>query len=471
MRRYCRYLLPIVALLTGVSGFAQNRGESSAVQGITAKKQQSIDLENNAETGRMLGRFDRRFAVMDSLLFDRSLYLLSEPEIDSAGINFVMSRRVEEIDRAVDAQIAAMKSKTGLDIRGQVYVRPEQIINFDPDDPLVAYNAKAQAEIEWNIFHSSLYKRASKIRELQLQGEIRQLEYEKQALEETIYLQKQAVRYRYYGRLLTLLNIHAENLKLLMETQLYLLQHGKISSDDLMKLISAQAEVERQQIAIQSDTIVSELPARANVTCISVADTAVLMNYIREEHHDLKKLTLRQELLKAQRKNIDYLQTMDILPFARLSYYNRQSARNSHNLDVGVSFKIPLSFETARRRKALRAEQQVVGYEQQLTETEIERDVLMILRDLENYNENIYGEFKRMNGLKEYIRMRLDSYGNVVGEYSRIDRLQEYNTYLQAWERMLTYAYQRDCKLIELQSYVPDAPISNFLVFDELRQL
>ena len=473
MMRYCRYLLlPIVSILAAAAVFAQQpRGGASAVRSAMApKKQQSIDFDNPSEAERMLERFDGRFAFMDSIVFYQPLYLLSEPEIDSAGIDFVVSRRVEEIDRAVDAQVLAMKSRTGLEIRGQAYVRPGRFVSYDPDDPLVAYNAKLQAELVWDIFHSSLYKRASKIRELRLQGDIRQLEYEKDALRETIYLQRQTVRYRYFGRLLTILNIHAANLALLMDTQTYLLKNGKISSDDLMKLISEQAEIERQLIAIKSDSIVNELPARASVSCITVADTAVLMNYIREEHHDLKKLTLRQELLKVQRKNIDYLQSMEIQPFARIGYYNRASAHNTHNIDVGLTFRIPISLETARRRKALRAEQSVVGYELQQTGQEIEREVLMILRDLDNYNENIYGEYRRMSSLKEYLKMRINSYSNVAGEYSRIDRLQEYNAYLQAWERMLNYAYQRDCKLIELQSYVLDEPISKFLAFNELRQ-
>lgn len=431
---------------------------------------QHIALENTQATQLLLENFEERFAVMDSIVFHSPYSSFNdEPLLDPNTLTFIVNERVAEIDEVVDAQIAEMKSKTGLDIRGQTYIRPGRHISYDPDDPLVAYNSKIQAELEWNIFHSSIYKRASKIQELRLQGELRQLEYEKEALDETLFLQKNAVRYRYYGRLLYVLNVHSENLKLLMDTQMYLLQHGKISSDDLLKLIREQSEIERQLIAIKADSVVTEIPAAADVAYISVPDTTALMSCIRSEQRDLKKYALRKELLEVQRKNIDYLQTMDILPFARYSYYTRENAHNTYNIDVGVSFKIPLSAETAKKRKVIRAEENVVRYEQERAGQKVEREVTLILRELDNYNENIYGEFERMESLKRYLQMRIDSYNNVIGEYSRIDRLLEYNTYLQAWERMLAYAYQRDCKLIELQSYILAEPVSKFLNFQELR--
>ena len=465
-----RYTVCLLTAILTLNAVAQQNPAARRGSGFGAgEPRENVNFDNPVETQRILDRFDRRFEVMDSLVFRSPDATLSESELDYAAVDFIVSQRVEAIDEAVEAQIRAMKGKTGLDVRGQAYARPGRQLSYDPEDPLVAYNAKLQAELEWNIFHSSIYKRASKIRELRLEGELRQLEHEKDALSETVFRQKMSVRYRYYGRLLSVLNVHSENLRLLMETQIFLLQNGKISSDDLLKIINEQAEVERQLIAINSDSVVTELPANVGTAYISVADTAALMSYIREEHRDIRKLAMRQELLRVQRRNIDYLQTMDILPFARVSYYNREQVHNTHNIDVGVSFKIPLSGETARKRRAIAAEQNVVRYERERIGAQIEREVVSLLRDLENYNENIYGEYERMTSLKKYLRMRIDSYGNVAGEYSRIDRLQEYNAYLQAWERLLTYAYQRDCRLIELQSYVMDEPVSRYLVFQELK--
>lgn len=468
----CLHLTGIVAglfcWLSVCAQTAQNQQERIA-SSLAAKPEVNVSFDDPQEVQRMLDQYDERFAVMDSLVFRIPDTLSAGSALDEDAIDFIRSQRVAAIDQAVEAQIAAMKSNNGLDIRGQVYARPGRNLSYDPDDPLVAYNAKAQAELEWNVFHSSLHKRAEKIRELRIQGELRQLEYEREALEETLVLQKVSVRSRYYGRLLTVLNVHAENLRLLMNTQLYLLQNGKISSDDLLKIINEQADVERQLIAIMADSVMTGLPVTTSVAYISVADTAALMDYIRSEQRDLKRLSLRDELLSVQRKKTDYLQTMDILPFVRYSYYNRPDAHNTYNLDVGVSFKIPLSAETAKKRRALLAEQQVVRHEMEHMSLLVDREVHALLRELDNYNQNIYGEYVRMESLKHYLDARINSYGHVAGEYSRIDRLQEYNAYLQAWERLLAYTYQRDCKLIELQSFIMDEPVSRYLTFEELR--
>lgn len=451
--RYCIY---IATLFASFAVYSVSVAALPAGDDAPTKAQQVLD------------RFDERFAVMDSLVFRLPELQVAATELDSVSMAVITRERVAEIDDAVEAQIRAMKARTGLEIRGQTYFRPGATISYDPDDPLVAYNGKIQAELNWNIFHSSIYKRASKIEELRLQGELRQLEYEREALDETIYLQSNIVRRRHYGRLLSVLQVHLENVELLMQTQLYLLQNGKISSDDLLKLINEQSELERQLTAIRADSTITPLPVSSSALYISVTDTTALMSCIRDQQLDLKRYELKQSLLDVQRKNIDYLQTMDIQPFVRYSYYTRHNAHNTYNLDVGVSFRIPLSVETARKRKAILAEKNVLRYELEHSHDNVVHDIEALLRDLETENNNIFGEYERMQSLKRYLRMRIDSYGNVAGEYSRIDRLQEYNAYLQAWERLLGYVWRRDCLLIDLQSCVPDESISKFLVFQEL---
>ena len=425
-------------------------------------------LEATPKTRDMLARVDSRFAVMDSVIF-RNPHLSALPDmVDSTIARISQTERVEPIDRVVDAEIAEWKSKTGLDFRGQVYVRPGAGLSYDPDDPLVAYNAKIQAEVEWNIFHSSLYKRASKIKELQLAGEIRQLGYARDDLDEAILLQKKHVRFRHFGRMLTVLNLHFDNLQLLLETQMYLLEHGKISGDDLLKIINEQTELERQLISIKADSVVEAIFPPSAVAYIEVTDTAGIIKSIHDNNIELRKLDLQYDLLGLQRRNTDYLQTMNILPFVRFSYYNRQNVHNTHNLDVGVSFKIPFSSEMAKKRKVIAAEQNVVRYEQQQLEGEAYKDLQLIFHDLEIYNENIKGEHLRMQSLKKFLDMRTHSYKNVDGEYSRINRLQEYNSYLQAWERLLEYIYRRDLILIDIQRHLLTEPVSKYVRFTEL---
>ncbi|MCH5181991.1 MAG: hypothetical protein J1F06_05100 [Prevotellaceae bacterium] len=425
-------------------------------------------LENTPQTRDMLLRFDERFALMDSVIFRNPVRSAQADLSDSAVANVSRFERIDEIDRVVDAQIKAMKSKTGLDVRGQVYVRPGAGLSYDPEDPLVAYNGKIQAELEWNIFHSSLYKRANKIKELQLAGELRQLDYARDDLDEAVLKQQIMIRLRHFGRLLSVLNLHNDNLQLLLETQLYLLDHGKISGDDMLKIINEQTELERQLIAIKADSVVEALFPPSAVAYIELTDTAGIRASIRDNDIELRKLGLRYDLLTIQRSNIDYLQNMDILPFVRFSYYNRQNVHNTHNTDVGISFKIPLTREVSKKRRAIAAEQDVVRYEMQQIEDDVHKDLQIKFHDLEIYNENIKGEHLRMQSLKRFLDMRTHSYGNVDGEYSRINRLQEYNSYLQAWERLLEYVYRRDLILIDIQRRLLTEPVSKYITFKEL---
>lgn len=417
---------------------------------------------------QVIERFEERFAVMDSLIFPSAGSQCSIEDTFPQTRQTKAECRSEVIDEVTNAQIAAMKANTGLELRGQAYARPGRQISYDPDDPLVAYNAKLQVELNWDIFNSSVYKRRAKTDELRLKGELRQLDAEREVREQESYALGNAMRSRHYGHLMSLLKIHAENLQLLMETQIYLLQNGKISSDDLVKVINEQSETERRLVVLGADTSVHELPVSPAVISVSVADTTALFDSIGAQHRNLRRFALQQELLDAQRRNTDYAQTMYVTPFVRWSYYNRYMARNTYNIDVGVSFRLPLAAEASRKRQALTAQKNAVAYEQQHSAGVIMRDVRELLQEIENNNRNMCGEFARMKSLKDYLAMRIESYRNVAGDYSRVDRLLEYNAYLQAWERLLGYAYQRDCLLIELQEYLPDESVSDFLIFEEL---
>ena len=428
---------------------------------------QKLSLESTPKTTDILTRFESRFNHLDSVIFRSPLNNHYEAIFDSVFFEFAETERVKEVDAQVDAQVKEFKNKTGLELRGQLYVRPGKTLSYDPDDPLVAYNAKAQAELQWNIFNSSIYKRKSKIKELTIQGEIDQLNFIRNDLDEQILFQKQMIRYRHFRRLLSVLTMHAENIDLLMETQVYLLENGKISGEDLLKLINEKSEIERQLISIKVDSVIYEEPAPLSIAYIVKTDTAGIFKSIKENNIELKKLGLRYDLLGLQRNNTDYVQTMDILPFVRYSYYNRENVHNTYNLDVGVSFRIPISAEVSKKKKVFTTQQDVISYQQQILEGETTNGIYLSFHDLEIYNENIMGEYQRMKKLKDYLSMRSTSYYNVDGEYSRINRLQEYNAYLQAWERLLEYSYRRDMILLDLQGFLLTEPISNYIEFKE----
>lgn len=416
------------------------------------------------EASSFLSGFDKRFALMDSLIFNDSI----PQAVVIPHAHFVKSERVQEVDDVVQAQAEAYISKTGLEISGQIYGRPGEGIGYDPDDPLAAYFGKAQAELQWHIFQSSLYKRANRLQELKLRGDIDQLAFEKESIARTITNQKIASRRKHDAVLSGLLRYHYENINLLTDAQAYLLANGKISSDDLLKLLSDKAEIDRQLTTILSDTAVTEQITAPNVVYFDT-DSAALITHIAQSHLDLRRLDLEMELNDCRRDATDYVGTLSVSPFARYSFYLRNHAKSSQNVDVGVSFKIPLSSETTKQRKALEAERRVIARRQEDARQQILHEVQLILLELRGYNQNIYGEYERMKELKSYINMRTNSYENRVGEYNRLSRLQEYNAYLAAWERLVSFEYQRDSKLIDLQSYVMDQPVSNFVKFIPLK--
>jgi len=422
--------------------------------------QAQIIAQNSAE--KLLSLYEGRFSLMDSLLFGKQ-------EKNFSGFyksTFTKPERIDEIDAATDAKINAMKGKVGLEISGQAYYRPGKGIGYDPDDALSAYNMKGQGELQWHIFQSSLYKWANKIRELRLQGDIAQLDLEKQAIARTLVEQKLHTRSHYDAMMVELLQYHTDNLSLLTETQTYLLQGGKISSDDLLKLLSEKAEIDRQLIAIQSDTSIHRMRPTMKVVRV-IVDTTALLNHIRMYHHDLVKMDLQMELLDCRRAGIDYLQKMSVSPFVRYAWYHRPDISNSRNIDIGITFKIPLFTETMKERKALSAEKEVVKYQQKVLQEQFMRETNLLLLELNRYNESIRGEQERLSQLLDYMRMRNYGYENRVGEYNRLSKLMEYNACLSSWEKLLGYEYQRDCKLIDLQSFVMDCPLSDFLTIIE----
>lgn len=152
---------------------------------------QEPDIETTPKTQEILNRFERRFVTMDSIIFYNPHVAPGELKFDSVFFEFNEAERVGEIDAEVAAKVSEMKNKTGLAFRGQAYVRPGAGISYDPDDPLVAYNAKFQAEINWNIFNSSIYKRGSKRKAIEIQGELDQLNFVKNDLDEQILYRRQ----------------------------------------------------------------------------------------------------------------------------------------------------------------------------------------------------------------------------------------------------------------------------------------
>ena len=206
---------------------------------------------------------------------------------------------------------------------------------------------------------------------------------------QTITDQKMASRRKHDAVLMGLLRYHSENLDLLTRTQTYLLQNGKISSDDLLKLLNDKAEIDRQLTSITSDTTMHEQITAPNVVYFDT-DSASLMQHIEQSHLDLQQLETEMELSDCRRRAIDFWQTLVITPFARYAVYLRPSLRQSHNLDLGVSFRIPLSYEVQKKRRVLEKEKEVLAHRREVICEQMRREVRLILAELRSYNQRCH---------------------------------------------------------------------------------
>ncbi|MEY8688112.1 hypothetical protein AB9N12_18990 [Bacteroides sp. AN502(2024)] len=417
-------------------------------------------------------QFERRFELLDSII--------NHPERHSANAGAALSdnkivadhydRRVVDsvIDNKVDARISEMKNVTGLTVNGQVYGRLDEGFGLDEEDALSRYKGKIQAEIRWNFLKSSIINRKGKANEIRLQGDIQRLEYKRENIGRWVALQKELFRNRYDSLLCGVLTHRIENLTLLSTTQSFLLMQGGISSDDLLNILNEKAEAERLMA-----TIIRDYPASSDLSnpsgIIVDIDSTRLISFICEYNTGTSTVELRRRLLDQQISNTSYWTTLNLSPFIRYSYYMRPKIPNSSNVDAGASFIIPLTLETAKKRKAMKAERAVIDLERDRLIREITENVRVALLDIERMNRSIEGEVKRLSELKGYLSVRREAYDNRIGEYNYLLRMKEYNTYLLCCERLLSFSYQRDCMLASLQVYLPDVSILDFCVETQLK--
>jgi len=370
-------------------------------------------------------------------------------------------QRVEQIDQAVEAGIREGNSQTGLELSGHLYARPLGRMGYDSDEPSSAYTAKAQLELRWNVLQSSIVNKANRIRELQLEGEIEQLQFEKDDLVRVITEYKLHLRDIYNSSLRTLLENHSANLSVISQARSYMLKSGDISSPDILSDLQQQARIDQQLALVNSQTPVPESQV-IYIGPIEI-DTAALLESIRNTHLDIRAVNLESELSDCRTRSIRWFESASLYPFVRYSYYTRTTQGNMSNLDAGVGFSIPLSTETRNRRRSATARQAVLEYRQAQVTERIIFEVNVILQDIKSCNLSIMAQQRRYDEYCDYLSMRNATYDSLKGPYDRITRLEEYNELLSLRESLLEYSYNRDLRLAELQSYLTQVPVSTFI--------
>lgn len=373
----------------------------------------------------------------------------------------LLAKGHEALKRELDAEIGYLKSRNGLEATGQTYYRLDEGVGLDEEDALSRYKGKIQAELGWNFFQSSLYKREGKIKELTLLNQIKRIDFERKHVTNLIYRQKEAFRLKHDSLLAGVLSHRIRNLSLLQEANEYLLRTENISSDELLDILNEKAEAERMMAAIPGVyPQASDLSSPRGVV-ISI-DTAAFISEVRRSQAALSTLDLQRALLEQKERNMDYLQNTTLSPFVRYSYYMRPTVPNSSNIDVGVRFRLPLTGEVRRQKRVYRARKSVLEAERGNLLTRIMEDIRQTLLEIDRMNRATVGELRRLKELKNYLFYRKTAYDNRIGEYSLLARTKEYNIYLSCWEKLLDYQYRRDCLIADLQGYLTGTSITDY---------
>ena len=418
---------------------------------------------------RLFDTFEQRFVALDSLIFVSSD--ADSATADHPAVHFQhwwiaqdsTSAADSLITNQVNAEVRAMKHETGLALTGQTYYRLDEGLALDEDDAVSRYKAKVQVELRWNFLNSSLIHRQGRQQAIELQGDIERIEMDKANLARLLAENQEFYQQKYDSLLSGILQHRLVNLTLMNDAQMYLLEHGNISSDEMLDIINDKAEAERALMAMSKTYPMANDLSHPSGLVVEI-DSAGLLSYIREHHADLHLLQLQSELLTQQMKNHSYWTKLNISPFIRYSYYFRTDLANSTNVDFGVNFNIPITGEAGKKRAAMDAKRMIIDKEKEETTKKIEENIRAILLDIERLNRVSTAELHRMQDLKRYLQIRSHAYLNRKGGYNIILRTKEYNTYLVCWEKFLSYQYQRDCLLMTLQTYLTDTSIFDFCV-------
>ena len=239
-----------------------------------------------------------------------------------------------------------------------------------------------------------------------------------------------------------------------------------ISTDELLDIMDDAAVASRRLSAIPRDYPIASQLSRPTAAIIEI-DTTALMNHIRENESEIIKIDLQSRLLREKEKSTSYWRELNVSPFVRYSHYTRKAMPNYSNVDAGLSFQIPISSQSSKERKAIQAERIELLDKKDAHLYSINVEINAILEDIERANRGLGSEISRILTMKNYIEMRKGNYSGHIGQYNFLSRIKEYNHYLECWENYLSYLYERDSLIIELQSFLYHKSILDFCKIEQ----
>lgn len=425
------------------------------------------------EEAVLIDKYERQFGYLDSLFFipagKKLPYKEESPEKAHGTAWEIMSEEYACVERALHekelAEISLVRSATGLRFSGDTYRRfnsGDRTVR-DEDGASSGYDMKYQAGINWSPLQSGLFRRGSKTREIFLEKQIASSASRSSLLQGLVRSMKEKVEYKYASLLRGVLLLHLSNLSLLEETGSLLVSEGRSSSDKMFGILEDKAEIGRSLSLIPSGTLPVLDFREAGKGAVLEVDTAGLFACFRRTNAELCGLSFRDSLLALKARCTDYWEEIDISPYIRYSAYTRKTGTQPSNLDAGLSVRIPLSAESGRKRRVLEAERRLLGFEQERVLRTGEQEIQRLLERLESLNRSVRLERERLSAYIGLLAQRRNAYGEMCGEYSRPDRIKEYNACLSVLETLLSLRRERELLVADLQGFLPETPISEFV--------
>lgn len=382
-----------------------------------------------------------------------------------------MSNWYSELETIVrlrtQASISSVKNQFGLQWSSIYYNRivPYQLyLLLDDDGDFSRVKNRYQTELSWNILNCGFIIGKNRISEYKVDGKL--ILTDAKINMQTDYIDKLIVennlRYQQVVDYLSWLKVN--NLSLLQRTEVCLLENAQSSSN---KLLDIMTELFKNEQNISTN--VSSINTVRGLAYYSIDTVAVhvdaLLNEIKVHNYNLVKLDLSSELLSYKMKQISFWSSVNLSPFLRFGVYDMVGGERQGAIDMGVSLRVPLSFEQSKLKRVLKDDQKILAYKRNFTYKQFEEEILRNIHDLSIINKTMIIKFEQLKKMRKLLLNRSNAYQRVSGEYSRPDRIREYNAYISCFEEVVSLEYKRDSIIIRLQGYLSDSTINSFIEY------
>lgn len=419
-------------------------------QSVTSKAfSPKMLVYENLKNSDVLRHFQERFICLDTLL--NNLVDAPIPTVKWHDTRTAISHLDSLYDVKRVHETKALHRRSGLELTGQTYVRPEDALrDATDDDDVSVYKAKVQAEVGWNIINSRFYQGKQKEEKIRLANELDRLQQDRQ-LARSIYedaAQQITDDYNYYIGVTIAQRL--ENLDVLNEAFQFMLENDRISNDKRMEVMNDKMDAEYQLSLISAGTDIKNKPLyRMTPTQVNV-DTVMLWRKALDEGTDARIAQVKEDIVRNESRLTNYLGTMRLTPFVRWSSYWTSKDNLSNNIDAGLRFTVPLYNESGRKKRALDTQIEIIRQSRHTGDAQVKAACMTVINRVENINRAIRTENYHIQQLEKYVALRRNAYRNQKNGYSYVTRLEEYNEYLKSMERMYKLMLSRSLAIVDI---------------------